>query len=289
MSRMFFSVVSVLLAPLSDLGAQVTPSINAGDQVRVIAPSIRQALIGAPWIRGSVVSLDADTLVLMKSTRTTLAIPLTSVTKFEVKSKSTGRWEEMPLPAPERHVELGDRVRVQAPPYRGRLKALGGPWIGGSVAALDADTLLLKTGGRWISRGGGPARTRGRVYEPSDSLAIPLDSVRKFEVSRRRTRASEGFLIGVGIGVIIGTLSAASFEEEEDSSDFSAFGCMIMCTRSEAFVYPLVFLGMPLAALGAAVGAATPSERWEEVPLPLHVGFSPHGGVRVALHYEFGK
>ena len=28
---------------------------------------------------------------------------------------------------------------------------------------------------------------------------------------------------------------------------------------------------------------------WKKVPLPLQVGLSPHGGVRVALRYEFGR
>ena len=189
-----FPVVLFLLAPLTDLGAQVTPSIKTGDQVRVKAPSIRGARIGTPWIRGSFVSLDATSLRLKEKARMPLKIPLASVTKLEV----------------------------------------------------------------------------SRVHRS------------------RAVNVWKGVLIGAGIGVVVGTLSAASFDEEETNSDLGCF--LSACSRGQAFWYPMALVGGPLAVLFAGIGAALPpGEHWEEVPLRPRVSLSPRGEVQVALRYEFGK
>ena len=56
-------------------------------------------------------------------------------------------------------------------------------------------------------------------------------------------------------------------------------------------------VGVPIASITAFIGGFTSAavfevtnERgWEPVPLPLQIGLSPHGGVRVALRFEFGR
>ena len=173
------------MAPLGALKAEKTPSIKAGDRVLIKAPSIREALTGTPWIRGFLVSLDADTLVLKENTRTTLAIPLDSVTRFRV------------------------------------------------------------------SRG-------------------------------RRSHALRGAGVRAGIEVLVGGVLSATTWEEPELFQFQG-------TRRQSIMLGAVLLGVPFAVLGAAIGAASHSEQWEEVSLPLHVGLSPHGGVRVALRFEFRR
>jgi len=93
-----------LLVPLTDLAAQETPPVTAGDQVRIKAPSFyRPALIGT-WIQGTVVSLSADTLVLKGRPKSRIdpdyalsmedrlwTIPHASVTKFKMSRRPSMR------------------------------------------------------------------------------------------------------------------------------------------------------------------------------------------------------
>lgn len=98
MKRIAF--IALFLVSLREVAAQEAGPITLGTWVRVQSP-LQPA--GDPWLVGSVVSLDADTLVLKSKGRTTpLSIPLTSVTKFEV-SYDQGLlgerlWEPVPLP-----------------------------------------------------------------------------------------------------------------------------------------------------------------------------------------------
>ena len=99
------AVLLLLLLPLTSLAAEETPSIEPGARVRIKAHEIRYRgymYKGRHWIEGSVVSLNADTLVLkVKLGGNSLAIPRASITKFEM-SWSRGakgeRWEVVPLP-----------------------------------------------------------------------------------------------------------------------------------------------------------------------------------------------
>ena len=88
----------LLLAPLTDLVAQEAPPITRGARVRIQT----RTSTGSNQIIGTLVSLEVDTdwphLVLKRKGGSRLSIPLSSITKFEVKGKSTGRWEEVPLP-----------------------------------------------------------------------------------------------------------------------------------------------------------------------------------------------
>ena len=73
--------ILLLTAPLTNLAAQEVPAIERGDRVRVQRDS------SDSWKAGTVVSFDADTLVLKESLyHKPLVIPLTSTTQIEVRS-----------------------------------------------------------------------------------------------------------------------------------------------------------------------------------------------------------
>ena len=188
------------------------------------------------------------------------------------------------LAAEETWIEHEARVRVMAPSF------VADRLIGKLIAA-DADTLVMHLKARAIA------------------VTVPLDSITKFEVSRdvlfgerweevplpvklgvrRGGSRGKNALIGAGIGMLVSAVGAYNSElpDECETPDPDQELCF---TKSDAFVIGTVVIGVPLAVLGAVIGAATPpGERWEEVPLRPQVGFSPHGGVRVALRFEFGR
>ena len=85
-------LMALLLTPLAELVAEEAPSLKSGDRVRIKAPSI-----DGRRLVGTIVSLDADTLVLkskgVRRGRSSLGrtilrtIPLASITKLEEKRK----------------------------------------------------------------------------------------------------------------------------------------------------------------------------------------------------------
>lgn len=93
-------LIALFLVSLREVAAQEAGSIVLGAWVRVQFP-LQPA--GDSWLVGSVVSLDADTLVLKSKGRPTpLAVPLVSVTRFEVSYEQgllgERLWEPVPLP-----------------------------------------------------------------------------------------------------------------------------------------------------------------------------------------------
>jgi hypothetical protein len=148
----------------------------------------------------------------------------------------------------------------------------------GSVVTLDAETLVLK-------------------FQSGDTLAIPLASVTRLERDAHGFGRARGALIGGGIvalaGGIYGATQWAADEEEPDESGTlqvgftldDSRGCFFCISPFGAFFIGAIVIGLPSAVI-SAVASGKP---WEPVPLPLQVGFSPHGGMRVALRFDFGK
>ena len=124
----------------------------------------------------------------------------------------------------------------------------------------------------------------GEIHQPTlvvkvkcrDSpLAIPLTAITRFEVSRGEGSRAKNTLIGAGIGLLVGgSLGAMAFSsvEESDLVPKEVVG---------------IGVGFPFSLAGVLMGATASSDRWKSVPLPLSVSFSPHGGARVALRFEF--
>ena len=126
--------------------------------------------------------------------------------------------------------------------------------------------------------------------------SVPLSSITKFEV-REESRwfeteqdigAAGGALIGATIGLSVGLFVGGV--AEDDCYGGGLFGgrtvddfCLL-----EKRLRTFAISSITGAITGAIIGAAM-SPNWESVSLPLQVGFSPHGRMRVALHLEFGR
>ena len=100
-------LIALFLATLTKLVAQESSLVIPGDQVRIQAPTISTA-----WIVGTDLSLDADSLVLNQKKNpwysSRLAIPVSSITRVELKTKSSSRWRKIA-------VLRTDRVIVHLP------------------------------------------------------------------------------------------------------------------------------------------------------------------------------
>jgi len=185
--------------------------------------------------------------------------------------------DKKPMDKFHRVIYPGDRVRVGRAPYEGAIKSIVYRQESGAVVSLDTDTLVLKV--------------KGQVAP----LTIPLTSVTRFEVNRgKKVNRVKGAWVGGGMGLltggIAGVLILKATCEGEESVLFKDD-----CKKTPpvlAFVIGATAGFVPLAIPFAIIGAvASPyrHDRWEPVPLPLQMGFSPHGGVRVALRFDFGK
>jgi hypothetical protein len=152
----------------------------------------------------------------------------------------------------------------------------------GAVVSLDTDTLVLKV--------------KGQVAP----LTIPLTSVTRFEVNRgKKVNRVKGAWVGGGMGLLIGGIAGVLILKDtckpwEAEEDVILKEASEACTASSNHLAPFAFVigatvgFVPLAIIGA-VASPYRYDRWEPVPLPLQMGFSPHGGVRVALRFDFGK
>ena len=175
-------------------------------------------------------------------------------------------------------VAPGDRVRVAAPNIvrelmteRQRRSLLGPPpQICGSVVAMRADTLVVKIQG-------------------SDApTAFPVSSVTKLEVSRgKKSNAGRGALIGgtalaaLALGLSIGDMGREC-PPPEPGNPFSGFWCE-ETDIGDVFAATLLCGGLG-AGLGALIGWAGKSDRWEEVPLDgLRVSLTPQGRDRLTV------
>ncbi|HKQ20240.1 MAG TPA: hypothetical protein VJW75_10895 [Candidatus Eisenbacteria bacterium] len=121
-----------------------------------------------------------------------------------------------------------------------------------------------------------------RVGSPATELAVPVNSVRRIEVSLgRHGRAGRGALIGLGAGALGGALAGLIV--------CSGGNCESSGITGETGLVTMV-LGLGGAVVGTGVGALTGSlirsERWRTVELhdlPYGEGLSPEGGLRLGL------
>ncbi len=118
-------------------------------------------------------------------------------------------------------------------------------WVQGDLVRLSEDSLHI------VPAGG------------ADSLAFATGAIDRLEVSRgRRSNAGKGALLGLAIGAGAGLALGVAASAEE----CSGIGCTEVGPGEVVAV--MAFFGATGAGLGALIGAASHSERWEQVPRP---------------------
>jgi hypothetical protein len=136
----------------------------------------------------------------------------------------------------------GARVRITVP-SRNLEKQIG------TMHAIAGDALVVELLG-----------SSGDLATPGVAAHIPLDSVTRLDVSAGRHRqtwrgAGIGFLVGAGAGLVVGPLSM----------ECPSYGCDT--SPGVAAAFGGIVLGGLGAVVGLVAGAATTSEKWEEVPV----------------------
>ena len=157
--------------------------------------------------------------------------------------------------APE--LVAGERIRVTAPEFaQARFTA--------TVDRIGSEELVLL-----VSRGG-----QSEIITLDRSLITGLERSEGMK-SRGMRNAGYGFLIGAGLGVVIG---AAAGDDPDDLISFT-------------WEMKAAVAGLGLGALGLVVGAVSgvtsPTERWTAVPTDrLRLGVTP--AKQFQLSYSFG-
>jgi hypothetical protein len=161
----------------------------------------------------------------------------------------------------------GTRVRVSAP-------AVAGKRLEGTVARLDADTMVVRSDG-WGA-----------------DLAVPLGSVTALDVSGgRKSRALKFGGIGAAIGAVVGTflmiVDEGTSAPDVDITDDEAPVEWVAGPVWQKVRYPVVSAAAGFG-IGAIIGAAFPGERWEAVPLEgLRISVAPLPAKGVVLSASF--
>lgn len=140
----------------------------------------------------------------------------------------------------ERSVRAGDRVRVHA---------LDGPIVIGVVEDVSRDTLRLRN-----DDGGTP-----RI--------VPVWQVGRLEVSAGQTSRESNMLRGAATGLAVGALVGGALGAATCVGGSDGFGgsCSSNGKRAQFVLGGALILGVPAAALGAVIGAASPLELWRKV------------------------
>ena len=168
------------------------------------------------------------------------------------------RWEALGLAAQGTGpLPPGQRIRVVS-------RELGGQTLTGRLLAIDDETLLLK------------------VADRAEPIRLRRASIGQIEVSRgKRTGAGKGALIGgvaLGIpGAFVGWYGTESCVEVLSCTPGHVYGGF-----ASAAIGGLVVGG----AIGALIGSAFTSERWERVPISVAVA-PQRRGARAALTLRF--
>jgi hypothetical protein len=145
-----------------------------------------------------------------------------------------------PLALSQAPVPLSAGARVRLKPVGPSTKS-----VQGNLLRLSEDSLhILPAGG-------------------ADTVAFATGAVARLEVSRgRRSNAGKGALLGLAIGAGAGLALGVAASAEE----CTGLGCTEVGPGEVVAV--MAFFGATGAGLGALIGAASHSERWEQVPRP---------------------
>ena len=157
---------------------------------------------------------------------------------------------------PATWIDPGDRVRVTSPSIDLEQDV-------GTVASFKADTIVVE------------------MEDHADALDVPLSHMTKLEVHRgQKSRAGTGALIAAGAGAATGvTVALASCAGSKCYSDGSnVWGAVVLVLGAGG--------ALASAGLGALIGGAIKTDRWEYVPLDrIRVGRSPAApdGITVSV------
>ena len=166
----------------------------------------------------------------------------------------------------ERSVRAGDRVRVHA---------LDGPTVVGVVEDINRDTLRL------------------RDEDEGTARIVPVWTVSRLDVSHGQTTRESNMLRGAAAGFAVGALVGGSLGAATCVGDSDGFGgnCNEGGKRARLILGGALILGVPAAALGAAMGASSPLEQWRRVWPEVRVGLVPvgRGGIGVMVAAQVGR
>jgi hypothetical protein len=124
-----------------------------------------------------------------------------------------------------------------------------------------------------------------------DTLRVPVGSIGRLEVSTGQRsgvgRGAEiGLIAGASAGAIIGLAAIIA------TSSPVLEGCppdAILCFGPEAIFLSAAVLGAAGAGLGVLIGALSPIDRWEQVPVrPVEMGIVPLGDRRIGVGVSIG-
>ena len=248
----------LLLVPLTEVVAQEMALLDPGDHVRVWRPWPFDF-----WVEGTVIRVTGDTVVVKdRAYQTTLVLPLKAVERLEVR-RGEGmlrkHWEPVPI-LTSFLVNPGTRIRLRET----ALSELRDSWLVGTAVAMDADSLVMKVDGR------------GGV------VSIPRAALSELHVSRGKSR-DKGVILGAAIGFVGGNLYHKVINPPE-------YQCIAEKNGGDCnSVFFFFSDGSSGVLFGALAGLLFAEERWESVPLPLHMGFTPQGRGEIALRFDFGK
>ena len=150
-------------------------------------------------------------------------------------------------------LQPGDRIRIYAPSeYQDR--------VVGSIWSMERDTIVVKN-------------------ESNATWRIPNAAITRLEFSQGRRSGSagalRGLLIGGGAGTLVGLAAVVAACTSDDA------GLIDPCGYAPAAFVVATFVG---ALTGMTVGALSPGERWEEVPLDqLRVSIVPQRDGRLGF------
>lgn len=294
---------ALLLVPLTDIAAQETPPITPGAQVRIKAPPYRDALIGIPWIVGSLVSLQADTLVLQENDSRILTIPLTYIMALEIRTEAPKGWKAVPLTSLHQLVilpippsfELGTRMRVTEFSHQ----------IVGVFVSSDTSTLVIHKFRRrkipWssitkleVSQGGGDTKLAGTVVGLSVGGVLGLVAgVAGAAEENGLALMGGGAISGAIIGALAGAVTPPGKPLQGTLRGFALTGILPAgLAAMESFLTPKdknfhlnpklvpgigIGLGFFGGLFGALTGLFTEPEEWIETPLSLQMSILPQG------------
>lgn len=137
----------------------------------------------------------------------------------------------MLIPVSTSGQEVGERIRV----------TLGANWVEGEVVRVSPGQLELAVAG------GG-------------SRVFTADVITQLERMVRKSQGKRGFVIGGGVGWVLGG-AFLSWAAESLESDLTTFSDKVGYFAIAAPVF-----GLPCGLIGAIIGSRIKRERWETVP-----------------------
>ena len=145
------------------------------------------------------------------------------------------------------------KVRFKAPSISQRQ-------IIGEVIKMNRDTVVIQGGHTFYQ--------------------VPMSSISNFEVSiGQRRNAGKGFMIGLGLGLII-LVPIALVDLNDEDNDWRGLATFV----TAVYIFPSIVV------LSTLMGATIKSEKWVEVPpqrLNLSIAPTPDKGLRAALTFNF--